>query len=366
MVVGGGQAGLATAKALLDSGIPCVALERHERVGDTWRLRYDSLRLFTPARYDSLPGLRFPGRPDAYPTKDEVADYLERYAARFELPVRTGVRVLRVRPGTTTRFDVETDAAIYHCGAVVVATGTYGSAPRVPDAAHHLDPAILQLHSSEYSRPSYLPEGPVLVVGASHSGCDIAYELAATRPTTLAGPDRGQVPLRWGAWPLRLAWPPAMALGRHVLTRSNPLGRRLVARLRTHGSPMLRVKRNDLAARGVVRIAARVVGVRAGRPLLADGRVLDPRTVIWATGFEQRFDWIDLPSVPARGWPREVRGVAADVPGLYFCGLAFQYSLASGDLAGVGDDARYLAGRIAAQRTRERTHRDPARGGTPA
>ena len=365
-MIGGGQAGLATAKAMVDAGIPCMVLERHERVGDTWRLRYDSLRLFTPARYDALPGLRFPGRPDAYPTKDEVADYLERYAARFELPVRTGVRVLRVRPGTLTRFEVETDSGTYRCRAVVVATGTYGSQPHIPDAAQFLDPAIRQLHSSEYRRPADLPEGPVLVVGASHSGCDIAYEVAATRPTTLAGSDRGEVPLRWGGWPLRLAWPAAMALGRHVLTRGNPLGRRLVAPLRTHGSPMLRVKRSDLSARGVVRIAARVVGVREGRPLCADGRVLDCRTVIWATGFEQRFDWLDLPSIRPGGWPREVRGVAADVPGLYFCGLAFQHSLASGDLAGVGDDARYLARRIAADPTLERTHRDPARRGTPA
>lgn len=280
--------------------------------------------------------------------------------------MRTGVRVLRVGRGTTSRFEVETDAGTYRCRDVVVATGTYGSDPRIPDVARDLDPAIRHLHSSEYRRPADLPEGAVLVVGASHSGCDIAYELAATRQTTLAGPDRGQVPLRWGSWPLRLAWPPAMALGRHLLTRSNPLGRRLVAPLRGHGSPMLRVKRSDLAARGVVRITARVVGAREGRPLLADGRVLDVRTVIWATGFEQRFDWVDLPSIPARGWPPEVRGAVADVPGLYFCGLAFQHSLASGDLAGVGDDARYLAGRIRAERTRERTARDPASGGAPA
>ncbi|HEX2857582.1 MAG TPA: NAD(P)-binding domain-containing protein [Propionibacteriaceae bacterium] len=293
-----------------------------------------------------------------------------RLSRALRRPVRAPGAHRRPRAARRARHDqpvqVETDAGTYRCRDVVVATGTYGSDPPIPDVARDLDPAIRHLHSGEYRRPADLPEGAVLVVGASHSGCDIAYELAATRQTTLAGPDRGQVPLRWGSWPLRLAWPPAMALGRHLLTRSNPLGRRLVAPLRGHGSPMLRVKRSDLAARGVVRITARVVGTREGLPLLADGRVLAVRTVIWATGFEQRFDWVDLPWIPARGWPPEVRGVVADVSGLYFCGLAFQHSLASGDLAGVGDDARYLAGRIRAERTRERTARDPASGGAPA
>ncbi len=351
MIVGGGQAGLATARALIDRGVSCVVLEHHPRVGDTWRQRYDSLRLFTPARYDGLPGLRFPGPPGAYPGKDEVADYLEAYAARFDLPVRTGVLVTRVARDPEGCFDVATDVGSYRCGAVVVATGTYGSSPHVPAAAGRLDPSIQQLHSSEYRRPSQLLDGPVLVVGASHSGCDIAYELAATRTTTLVGPDRGQVPVRWGSRPLLLAWPLAMATGRHILTRATPAGRLLVPHIRQRGGPMLRVRRADLAERGVVRNTARVVGTREGRPLVDDGTLIDARTIVWATGFEQHFGWIDLPVLDRRGWPREWRGVADDVDGLYFCGLAFQYSLASGDLAGVAADARYLARRIGARAT---------------
>ena len=365
--MGAGQAGLATAKALLEFGVGCVVLEQDARVGETWRRRYDSLRLFTPARYDALPGLRFPGHASAYPTKDEVADYLEAYARHFELPVRTGVPVRRLVRGTTRRFEVETDRGDYQCDHVVVATGTYGDRPRLPEAARLLEPAIQQLHSSAYRRPSDLVKGPVLVVGASHSGCDIALELAPTRQVTLAGPDTGEVPLRWGAWPLTLAWPVAMAVGRHLLTRGNPVGRRLVGPLRAHGSPRLRVKQADLDARGVVRTTARVVGAREGRPLLDDGTVSNAATVIWATGFVQRFDWIDLPIEDEHGWPREVRGVAAGVPGLYFCGLAFQYSLASGDLAGVGADARYLARRImASDRPTEHPEHNPPGHATPA
>lgn len=318
-------------------------MERHGRVGDTWRRRYDSLRLFTPARYDALPGLVFPGRPDAYPGKDAVADYLEAYTARFALPVRTGVRVLRVSRGAGRRFLVHTDAGSYGCDHVVVATGTYGSEPHVPDAAGALSPTIRQLHSSAYRRPSDVAPGPVLVVGASHSGCDIALDLAPAHPVLLAGPDRGQVPVDWEGRALRLAWPVAMLVGRHALTRGNPLGRAAMARLRTRGSPMLRVKRADLEAGGVTRNESRVVGALEGRPLLGDGTVADVATVVWATGFERRFDWIDLPLPDDHGWPRERRGVVAEVPGLYFCGLAFQHSAASGDLAGVGADARHIA-----------------------
>ena len=346
VIVGAGQAGLATAKALIDRGLTCVVFERNSRVGDEWRRHYDSLRLFTPARYDSLPGVPFPGDPHGYPTKEEVADYLEDYSAHFRLPVRTGIRVTRVSPGEQGRFLVETDVGAYSSSAVVVATGTYGRTPRIPPAAAGIDPSIEQLHSSQYRRPSQIAEGPVLVVGASHSGCDIAYELAASRPTVLVGRSPGEIPLRWGSRALRLAWPLAIFAGRHLLTRGNPLGRRLMAPTRAHGSPMLRVKRSDLAARNVIHVEGRVVGARDGRPLVDDGRVLDVRTVVWATGFEQRLEWIDFPVLDRHGWPREFRGVVAEVPGLYFCGLAFQRSFASGDLAGVAADARYLAGRI--------------------
>ena len=351
VVVGAGQAGLATARELLARGRDCVVLERNSAVGDGWRQQYDSLRLYTPAGHDALPGLRFPGDPRAFPGKDDVAEYLAGYAEHFDLPVRLGVRVEKVAAAVgSDGFVVSTDRGVIECRNVVVATGTFGRAPRVPAFAADLDPAVLQLHSSQYRRPSQLQYGPVLVVGASHSGCDIALELAQHRATTLAGRDCGQLGVRWDSPAVHALFPVLLFAWRHVLTRRTPMGRRAMAGIRHHGGPMLRVKREDLAAAGVDRRTERVTGVTGGRPTLADGTVIDVRNVVWATGFEQRFGWLDLPVVGDDGWPREFRGVAQDVPGLYFCGLSFQYSFSSMVLPGVGRDAAFVATHIARHR----------------
>jgi len=347
VIIGAGQAGLATARELVTHGHECVVLERNTAVGDGWRQQYDSLRLYTSARHDSLPGLAFPGDPKAFPGKDDIAAYLQSYAAHFRLPVRLGVRVERLtRAPGGDGFAVTTDHGAIRCRNVVVATGTFGRTPVVPAFGADLDPSILQLHSSEYRRPSQLRDGRVLVVGASHSGCDIAYELAQDRPTVLAGRDCGQIPVRWESPAIHAVFPFLLFAWRHVLTRRTPMGRKAMDEIRHHGGPMLRVKRDDLAARGVDRHLGRVVGVTGGLPTLDDGTVVDAANVIWATGFAPRFDWIDLPVVGDDGWPREYRGVARDVEGLFFCGLAFQYAFASMVLPGVGRDAAYVAGQI--------------------
>ena len=189
---------------------------------------------------------------------------------------------------------------------MVVATGTFGRTPNVPAFARDLDPSILQLHSSEYRRPDQLAPGRVLVVGASHSGCDIAYEAAEHRPTTLAGRDCGQIPVRWGSRALRYTFPVLRFLWLHVLTRRTPIGRKEMAEIRHHGGPMLRVKRDDLQRRGVERVTNRVTGVSDGRPVLDDGRVVDASTVVWCTGFRQVFDWIDFPIFGEDGFPARV------------------------------------------------------------
>ncbi len=231
----------------------------------------------------------------------------------------------------------------------MVATGTFGRTPQVPPFAAGLDPQIHQLHSSQYRRPSQLPEGPTLVVGASHSGLDIAYELADTRATTLVGPDRGSIPLEWGSRRFRTAFPFIEFAFAHVLTRRTPVGRKKMHQVRHHGLPQLRVKRNNLRARDVEWVTEHVAGVARGMPCLDDGRTFDVASIVWATGFRQDYDWVDLPLPIEDGWPVEYRGVVEAVPGLYFCGLAFQYSFASGEVGGVGRDAAYLAGRIAAR-----------------
>lgn len=353
VIIGAGQAGLSTGYHLKRRGREFVILDANARIGDNWRCHWDTLRLYSPVKYDSLPGLRFPGQPWSFPGKDEVATYLESYAVHHDLPVRTNTRVDRLDADPDGGFRVHVDGGVITCDNVVVATGTFGRTPYIPDAARDLDPAIRQMHSIEYKRAAQLRPGRVLVVGASHSGTDIAYEVAATHPTTLCGRDCGQIPVRLESRRMRVVFPILVFLWRHVVTRRTPIGRKEMNEVRFHGGPMLRVKRKDLADRGVVRTTARVVGAKDGLPLLEDGTVVDATNVIWATGFRQVFDWINVPVLDTNGWPEEYRGVVAAAPGLFFCGLSFQYAFASMIFPGVGRDAEYVARQIE-DRTRVR------------
>jgi putative flavoprotein involved in K+ transport len=244
------------------------------------------------------------------------------------------------------------------CDNVVVASGTFGRKPYVPDFADRLDPGITQLHSSRYKHPAQLAPGPVLVVGASHSGGDIAYEAArAGHPTVLSGRINGQVPFDIEGPAARALFPVLFGLAKHVLTIRTPIGRKMRGHARAHGGPLLRVKRADLVRAGVDLVEARTVGVHAGDPVLEGGRVLDVANVVWCTGFRQDFSWIDAPVVGPDGWPLEHRGVVAVAPGLYFVGLAFQYAFASMLVGGAGRDAEYVVRQLVAA---------PARRLTPA
>jgi putative flavoprotein involved in K+ transport len=346
LIIGAGQAGLSTGYHLQRRGRPFLIVDALERVGDNWRQQWDTLRLYTPAKYDSLPGLRFPASPWHYPTKDEAAAYLEQYALHFDLPIRMSTRVdrLAARPGGGYVADLGADRIT--CDNVVVATGSFGRTPYVPDTGGDLDPSIRQLHSSEYRRTDQLQPGPVLVVGASHSGTDVAFEVAEHHGTILCGRDCGQFPGDIDSPVAHVVWPVLAFVFRHVVTRRNALGRHAVEEVRSHGGPAIRVKRKDLEARDVQRITARVTGAEDGRPLLDDGTVADVTNVIWCTGFRQAFDWIDLPVFGEGGWPVELRGVVADAPGLYFCGLSFQYAFSSMMWLGAGRDAEYVARQI--------------------
>jgi putative flavoprotein involved in K+ transport len=342
LIIGAGQAGLSTAYHLQRSDRTCLIVDVNERVGDGWRRQWDTLKLYSPAKYDGLPGLPFPAPPWSFPGKDDVAEYLETYVAHFDLPVRLNTRV--------DRLVAHGDGYQATCGDhsiladnVVVATGTFGRAPSIPDFADKLDPMIMQLHSSEYRRPAQLREGPVLVVGASHSGMDVAYEVATDHPTILSGRDPGQIPTRLDSPMFKLVFPLVVFIFSHVLTRRTPMGRKEMEHFRFHGGPALRVKRSDLQDRGVERLPERVVGVQDGLPVLDGGRVVDVTNVVWCTGFQQAFDWIDLPVFDTEGWPREMRGVVEAAPGLYFCGLGFQYSAASMLIAGKNRDAAFVA-----------------------
>jgi putative flavoprotein involved in K+ transport len=346
VVIGAGQSGLSVGYCLERRGLSFVILESHPRVGDSWRNRWDSLRLFTPAKYDGLIGLPFPAPAFSFPSKDEMADYLEAYARHFNLPVRTGTTVERLtRDGP--RYAVETADRRFEADHVVVAMATY-QAPRVPAFAASLDPAIRQLHSSEYTGPGQLRAGDVLVVGAGNSGADIAIEVVRTHRTWLAGRHPGHVPFRIESPVARALLPIIFRVVFHrVLTVATPIGRRARPSVVTRGGPLIRVKPADLAAAGVER-APRVTGVRGGKPLLADGRVLEVTNVIWCTGFHAGLSWIDLPTriVGPDDEPVHERGIVPGEPGLYFVGLHFLYALSSTMIHGVARDAERVADTI--------------------
>jgi putative flavoprotein involved in K+ transport len=346
VIIGGGQAGLAVAYHLAKRGRPFVILDANERIGDAWRRRWDSLRLFTPAKYDGLPGMRFPARRVSFPTKDEMADYLSAYAARFDLMVRTGVSVDALsRDGD--RYVVAAGERRFEADNVVVATGACQN-PKIPVFATELDPRIVQMHSSAYRNPSQLREGGVLLVGIGNSGAEIAHELSRTHRTWLSGKPSGQIPVRHGPTAARFVLPFVRFVGHHVLTLKTPIGRKLQPTFVGHATPLIRVKLKDLAAAGVEQVS-RTVGAKDGWPELADGRVLDVSNVIWCTGFQGAFGWIDLPIFGEDGRPLQERGVVRGAPGLYFVGLEFQYSASSDVLPGIGRDAGYVAKHIASR-----------------
>jgi putative flavoprotein involved in K+ transport len=356
VIVGGGQAGLAVGYHLTKRGRSYVILDANDRVGDSWRKRWPSLRLYSPARADALPGMRFPAPSGSFPTGYDMAEYLEAYARRFALPVRTGVVV----NGLETSGDgyvVLAGGRRFEADNVVIATGVFQHEhPVVPAFAADLDPSIRQLHSADYRSPAQLQDGPVLVVGAAHSGGDIAYEVARDGyPTLLSGRDTGQIPFDIEGRAGRLVFPLLRLVATRILTVSTPIGRKAKSKIRSHGGPLLRVKRADLEAVGVERVLGRTVGVEDGKPVLADGRVVDAANVIWCTGFRNDYGWIRVPlAVDADGFPEQERGAVPSSPGLYFVGLPFLHSFASMLITGAGRDGGRVAKHIVSHRSNGR------------
>ena len=327
LVIGAGQAGLATGYHLRRSGLNFLIIDASERIGDSWRERWDSLKLLLPARCSSLPGLRFPASPNSFPPRDDVAEYLDTYARTFELPVRSGIRARRLER-QNGHFVVDCGITSYRAAKVVVATGPW-TTPSIPAAASELDPGITQLHAGEYRRPAEIPDGPVLVVGGGNSGVEIAEELAlAGHQTWLAGRLTSQFPVPVKTFGGRLFW---FYLTK-VTNRRHPLGRRLFNRMRGHGALLLRIGRKEVLAAGVT-LVPRFDHVSEGMPVLTDGQVLRPRTIVWCTGFGRDFSWIDQ--------------TAQNAPGLHFVGMPFAPHLGTGLIGGVGDVARKTVAEIA-------------------
>jgi putative flavoprotein involved in K+ transport len=319
---------------LAQQGRDFVILDAGARVGDAWRRRWDSLRLFSPAAYSHLPGLPFPASGNSFPTKDAMAAYLATYARSFDLPVQCDQRVTalcRAYHG----YRVITEDTQITADHVVVATGPYLT-PRIPAFAGDLDPAIMQLHSSAYRGPEQLPVGNVLVVGAGNSGADIALELAATHHVFLSGRDTGHVPAGFAQH--RLFW---WLLDHITVDTRTPLGRMLQDHHRRRGDPLFRLTPKHLRDAGIKRVP-RTTGVSDGFPELINGCMVEVASIIWATGFQPDFGWIDLPVFDADGYPIHDQGVVTAAPGLYFLGLPFQRTITSAAIGGVGKDARYI------------------------
>lgn len=358
VVIGAGQAGLATGYHLQRLGVGHLIVDENDRPGASWRNRWDSLRLFTPNKYSGLPGMAPTGGAQSIPHKDDVADYLARYAAEFDLPVRTGVTVNRVGR-SEEGFAVDgvhngVDEIRLRTRNVVVATGAFHT-PRVPDFAHELDAEIVQLHSADYRRPDQVADGDVLVVGAGSSGAEIALELSDAHHIFLSGRDPGQEPTTPGTRPDRLVTPLVWFMAHRVIDVGNPIGRTVRDRFLhpPRGIPRGRIKRRTLRAR--VEWVGRTVSVCNGRPALDDGTVLDVASVIWCTGYDVDYGWIDLPVFGDDGYPHHTRGVVDSWPGLYFVGLPFQRSLSSALIGGVGRDAEHIAHAIGRRQPAHRT-----------
>jgi putative flavoprotein involved in K+ transport len=351
VVIGAGQAGLAVGHHLTKQGLRFLLIDGAPEVGHSWRTRWDSLRLFTPSEYSALPGMPFPAAVGTYPGKDQVADYLKSYAARFDLPVMLNTRVEHVdQPGDQSNglFRVVTSQGTLWSRQVVVATGPF-QRPNIPAVGSRFDPEVTQLHSAAYQNPAGLPPGKVLVVGAGNSGLQIAVELAATREVHLAvGTKQRAVPQR--------------PLGRDLfwwLTKTGlitrPATSPLAAMFRRRGELVIGTTWDDVEAAGI-EVRPRLTTTQGDTAGFADGSALDDvAVVVWATGFRPDDLWLDVPGVWDRTQVHHTRG-RTQVPGLWFIGLPWQHTRGSALLGFVGDDADWVARGIAAHNHHARAH----------
>jgi putative flavoprotein involved in K+ transport len=341
IVIGAGQAGLSVGYFLKKAGIPFLILDTNKRIGDSWRKRWDSLHLFTPAKFNGLAGMRFPGRPNYFPTKDEMADYLESYARHFNLPVRLEVKVTDLSKEGDL-FCISAGDQQFITENVVVAMSNF-QVPKIPEFAKKLNREITQLHSLDYRHPSQLQDGSVLVVGAGNSGAEVALEAARSgHKVWLSGRDTGHLPFKIEGMlsKLILARLVVRFVFHRILSTGTPIGRKVRPKVLSAGGPLIRIKPEDFDAAGVER-TVKVVDVADGLPVLEDGQKLKARNIVWCTGFYPSFSWIDIP-VFKNIEPMHKRGIVPKEPGLYFTGLHFLYALSSTMVHGAARDAKYI------------------------
>ena len=335
VIIGAGQAGLASAYYLRKINDDFIVLDEGNQVGDSWRQRWDSLKLFTPSQHDGLPGFPFPAKRGSLPTKEEVADYLLNYVEKFTLPVQSDTKALELFK-TSDGYEIVSSKGKVYAKNVIVATGTNPIA-YIPAFASDLDKNIIQIHSSEYKNPQLFPASDTLVVGAGTSGVEIAIELSESRPTMLSGKATPHVPdfiLRYFG---RLYW----WFAHNIVTTRTPVGRKARPIIINSGAPLISVSMKNVNEAKVEHLP-RLKGVEQGLPLLDDGRILPITSIVWATGYKPEFSWIKFDVTDKNGWPKTYRGISEKSKGLYFVGMIFQFGLTSGLIGGVGRDAAFV------------------------
>lgn len=339
VIIGAGQAGLAAAYYLRKINDDFIILDEENQIGDSWRQRWDSLRLFTPSQYDGLPGFPFPDNRGSLPTKDEMADYLLHYSNKFSLPVQLDTKVIELNK-TSDRYEITTSKGKVYANYVIISTGTNPNA-YIPAFASDFNKNIVQIHSSKYKNPESLPSSNTLVVGAGTSGVEIAIELSASRPTMLSGRPTPHIPDFLFRYVGKIYW----WFIHNILTLGTPIGRKVKPKILGGGAPLISVSIENVKEAKVEHLP-RITGVKNGLPQLEDGRVITVTSIVWATGYRPDFSWIKFNVSDNSGWPQTNRGVSAKFKGLYFVGMVFQFGLTSGLVGGVGRDAAFVVNHL--------------------
>ncbi|MDQ6911527.1 MAG: NAD(P)/FAD-dependent oxidoreductase [Verrucomicrobiota bacterium] len=338
VVIGAGQAGLAAGYFLKERGVAFAVLDGHQRIGDSWRERYDSLVLFSSRAYSALPGIPLSGDPAGYPGKDEIADYLEQYAHLMRLPVRMNDGVASLERHASGFLARTESGKEFKAASVIVATGPFQK-PIVPKFADKLASEVAQFTGATYHRPGQLPRGRVLVVGDGATGRQLAAELVPTHDVWLsAGRLRLIVPQRF--------------LGRDIIAWFEATGALRDDKESLHGRfvqlfdpiPGWKLRRSVLRRAGV-KIVQRAVDASDMTILFHNGKLQTFDAVIWAIGYHDDSSWLHIPEAVGRhGNYLENRGVSP-VPGLFHTGRNWQNNRASALLAGAGNDAAGIVAR---------------------
>ncbi len=342
IVIGAGQAGLSIGYFLQKGSYDFVILDGEKRIGESWRKRYDSLILFTPRSYSSLPGMKLEGSENGFPTKDEIADYLEMYANQFSLPVQLETTVHKVQK-TNGTFQVSTNKGVVFSKNVIIASGAFQK-PFIPSISQNLSKEVFQIHSSEYQSPEIIPNGSVLVVGGGNSGTQIAAELSGSRDVTIA------ISHPFKFLPLKIMRKSIFYWLEKVGLLYAGISTRRGSWFRKQSDPIFGFDLKHLIHEEKVKIKPRVIQAQGREITFSDYSKGSVENIIWSTGFTPDYGWIDIEgALGEKGVPLHTRGVSS-IQGLYYIGLPWQHQRGSALICGVGRDAKFLYSVIGQER----------------